>query len=153
MEQTDGGTAGNYTKILGVTLSGPLVGEQARAAEEIQVAPESTTAPPEDTAEETTPVVMITNQSRLDTALRVLRSMELNGIIGEAASVNVSDLSHIELWYGTKYQVNLGDINNMDHKIACMVATIEDPRMKNSMGELDISFEIKKTEVIYTPFK
>ena len=152
MEQTDAGTAAGYTKILGVTLSGPIVGEQARAAEAIVAAPESTTAP-EDPTEETTPVVMITNQSRLDTAMRVLRSMELNGIIGEAASVNVSDLGHIELWYGTKYQVNLGDINNMDYKIACMVAAIEDPRMKNSMGELDISFEIKKAEVIYTPFQ
>ena len=152
MEQTDGGTAGSYTKILGVTLSAPIKGEQARAAEEIVVAPESTTAPAEDSTEETVPKVMITNQSRLDTALQILRSLELNGIVGEAASVDVSDLSHIELWYGTRYQVNLGDVNNMDKKIADMKATISQ-LAEYQTGGLDISYVIQEDKVVYTPFE
>lgn len=152
IEQTDGGTAGNYTKILGVVLSAPIKGEQARAAEEIMAAPESTTAPDEDSTEETVPQVLITNQSRLDTALQILRSLELNGIVGEAASVDVSDLSHIELWYGTRYQVNLGDANEMDQKIADMKGTISQLAEYDS-GSLDISYMIWEDKVVYTPFE
>lgn len=152
VDQTDGGTAGNYTKILGVTLSAPIKGEQARAAEEIVTAPESTTAPVEDSEEVTVPQVMITNQSRLDTALQILRSLELNGIVGEAASVDVSDLSRIELWYGTRYQVNLGDANDMDKKIADMKATISQ-LAEYQTGGLDISYMIQEDKVVYTPFE
>lgn len=151
IDQTDGGTAANYTKILGVTLSGPIKGEQARAAEEIVAAPESTT-PPENPAEPTVPQVLITNQSRLDTALQILRALELNGIVGEAASVNVSDLSHIELWYGTRYQVNLGDANQMDRKIADMKATISQ-LAEYQTGSLDVSYFIWEDKVVYTPFE
>lgn len=151
IDQTDGGTASNYTKILGVTLSGPIKGEQARAAEEIVAAPESTT-PPENATEPTIPQVLITNQSRLDTALQILRSLELNGIVGEAASVNVSDLSHIELWYGTRYQVNLGDANKMDQKIADMKGTIHQ-LAEYQTGSLDVSYVIWEDKVVYTPFE
>lgn len=151
IDQTDGGTAANYTKILGVTLSGPIKGEQARAAEEIVAAPESTT-PPENSTEPTIPQVLITNQSRLDTALQILRALELNGIVGEAASVNVSDLSHIELWYGTRYQVNLGDANQMDRKIADMKGTIQQ-LAEYQTGSLDVSYFIWEDKVVYTPFE
>jgi len=150
MEQTDGGTAANYTKILGIHLSGPIVGEQARAAEEIVTAPEST-RPAEDAAEVTVPQVLITNQSRLDAALRILRELEVNGIVGDAASLDVSDMSRIELWYGTRYQVNLGDENDMEKKIADMKATISQ-LAEYENGMLDISYDIWEDKVGYTPF-
>ena len=150
MEQTDGGTAANYTKILGIHLTGPIVGEQARAAEEIVTAPEST-KPAEDSTEVTVPQVLITNQSRLDAALRILRELEINGIVGDAASVDVSDMSRIELWYGTRYQVNLGDENDMDKKIADMKATISQ-LAEYENGMLDISYDIWEDKVGYTPF-
>ncbi len=150
MGQTDGGTAANYTKILGVHLTGPIVGEQARAAEEIVAAPGST-KPAEDPTEVTTPQVLITNQSRLDAALRILRELEINGIVGEAASLDVSDMSRIELWYGTRYQVNLGDENDMEKKIADMKATISQ-LAEYENGMLDISYDIWEDKVGYTPF-
>ena len=150
VEQTDGGTAANYTEIKGIHLSGPIVGEQARAAEEIVEAPGSNTNQ-NDSTEPTTPVVLITNQARLDTALRILRALEANGIVGEAASVNVTDLSRIELWYGTRYQVNLGDENDMDKKIADMKGTISQ-LADYQTGMLDISYDIWEDKVGYTPF-
>jgi cell division septal protein FtsQ len=150
MEQTDGGTAAGYTKILGIHLTGPIVGEQARAAEEIVAAPEST-KPAEDSTEVTVPQVLITNQSRLDAALRILRELEINGIVGDAASVDVSDMSRIELWYGTRYQVNLGDENDMEKKIADMKATISQ-LAEYENGMLDISYDIWEDKVGYTPF-
>ena len=150
MEQTDGGTAANYTKILGIHLTGPIVGEQARAAEEIVTAPEST-KPAEDSTEVTVPQVLITNQSRLDAALRILRELEVNGIVGDAASLDVSDMSRIELWYGTRYQVNLGDENDMEKKIADMKAAISQ-LAEYENGMLDISYDIWEDKVGYTPF-
>ena len=154
VDQTDGGTAGNYTKILGVHLSGPIEGEQARAAEEIVAAPEST-RPPEDSGETTAPQVLITNQSRLEAALRILRELEANGIVGEAASVDVSDMSRVELWYGTRYQVNLGNVddpeNSIGKKIAAMRAAISQ-LAEYENGMLDISYDIWEDKVGYTPF-
>ena len=74
-------------------------------------------------------------------------------IIGQAAEVDVSNINDIRLAYGTKYQVKLGDINNIEHKIASMLAAIEDPRMKNSMGILDVSFTTWPDMVGYTPYE
>ena len=93
----------------------------------------------------------ITHVDNTEAALEILEELENNGIVGEAASINVSNLQKIELQYGTKYQVNLGDVNKIDYKIAAMVATIRDPRMKNSMGVLDVSFTTWPDMVGYTP--
>ena len=66
--------------------------------------------------------------------------------------MDVSDLTRIELWYGTRYQVNLGDTNNMDYKIACLKYTVSSLADYDS-GELDISFTIWPDKVTYSPFK
>ena len=152
VDRTDGGSAGSYTRILGVHLSGPIVGEQARAAEEIVAAPDSTNQNGTESTEVTVPQVIVTNQARLDTALRILKALERNGIVGEAASVDVADLSRIELWYGTRYQVNLGDVNDMDQKIADMKSTIAQ-LAEYQTGMLDISYDIWEDRVGYTPFE
>lgn len=149
MEQTDGGSAGSYTKVTGVLLSNPIVGDIARAAEPAPVVQDTT---PEGEEEETTPVVSITAQSKLHTAMQILLELENNGIVGEAASVNVEDLSHIELWYGQRFQVNLGDSSEMPRKIASMTSTISQLKEHDS-GMLDISFKIWPDKVVYTPFE
>lgn len=148
VEQTDGSNADNYTKIEGVTLRDPIVGEQARAAEEVV----ATTATEEGGATEgTTPVYVTTNAARLATALTILQSLERNGIVGEAASVDVGDLDHIGLMYGTRYEVNLGNSDKIDYKIAAMRDTIN-KLADYQTGELDVSFTIREDAVVYTPF-
>lgn len=151
VEQTDGGTAANYTKILGVSLEAPLIGEQATAFE----AP--TTEPTAETDASgaligTTPVV-VTNAERLSVALEILRALEANNIVGEAASVDVTDLTEIELWYGQEYQVKLGDDSEIDRKIASMYAAINSEKLKTGLGVLDVSFTIWSDKVMYTPFE
>ena len=96
--------------------------------------------------------MIITEQQKLSAALTILQALELNEIVGEAASVDVSDLTRIELWYGTQYQVNLGDTNDMDYKIACLKYTVSSLQEYDS-GELDISFTIWPDKVTYSPFK
>lgn len=141
VEQIDSGRAAQHTKVLGVTISGPVVNEQAVAAE----------VPPEtDALGEPVPVT-ITGAQRLSAALQILSALEDNDIVGDAASVDVTTMSAIELWYGTRYQVNLGDSNNMDYKIASMYDVIL--QLSNyQTGRLDCSFTTWQHEVGYTPF-
>ena len=146
VEQTTGGNADNYTKIKGVTLADPVIGQPARAAEEI-VATEEGTVP----TAETEPIALVTNATRLATALTILQSLERNGIVGEASMVDVSDLDHLRLDYGTRFEVNLGGTNNIDFKIAAMRDTINQ-LAEYQTGELDVSFTIREDQVIYTPF-
>lgn len=60
-------------------------------------------------------------------------------------------IDDIILWYGTRYQVNLGDSTNLEHKIACMNAVIAQLSEYQS-GVLDCSFTIWPNQVGYTPF-
>lgn len=148
VDQTTGAAAENYTKIEGVTLADPVVGQPARAAEEI--VPEATEQA-DGATENTELVAMVTNSTRLATALTILQSLERNGIVGEASMVDVSDLDHLRLDYGTRYEVNLGDSGNIDFKIAAMRDTIN-KLAEYQTGHLDVSFTIREDQVIYTPF-
>ena len=71
--------------------------------------------------------------------------------MGDAASVDVSQLQDIILWYGTQYQVNLGDIDRIEMKIPYMKRAIA--QMSDyQTGILDISFTTWTNEIGYTPF-
>ncbi len=152
MEQTDTSGASNHTKVLGVKLNSPEKDAQATAFQPLTQSEQSTeaSAPQDDTAVPTP--VIVTEQQKLNAALNILQALELNEVVGEAASVDVSDLTRIELWYGTRYQVNLGDTSNMDYKIACLKYTVSSLSDYDS-GELDISFTTWPDKVTYTPFE
>lgn len=142
VEQVDGVTASNYTQVLGVTIMNPEVNENAVATEN---------APTETDASGEPIPVLVTGAQRLFSALQILKALEANDIVGEAASVDVSILESVVLWYGTRYQVNLGDTNRMEYKIACMNDTILQLSEYQS-GILDCSFTIWPNQVGYTPF-
>lgn len=156
VEQCEAAAADNYTWVRGVTLSTPTKGDQAYPYE---APPEPVATQPEDETTDPSgvptapPPVTVTARDQLNAALKILRALEAHDIIGQAAEVDVSNINDIRLVYGTKYQVKLGDMNNMDHKIASMLAAIEDPRMKNSMGILDVSFTTWPDMVGYTPYE
>ena len=95
--------------------------------------------------------VTVTGAQRLSATLQILTALESNDILGEAASVDVTSLNAIELWYGQRYQVNLGDTTNMEYKIACMNEAILQ-LSDYQTGKLDISFTTGGEQVIYTPF-
>ena len=143
VEQSTSGSAKSYTQVLGVTLSMPLIGEYGVATEEVP-----------DTTEETgeTVALTLTGAQRLSAALEILQALEANDIVGQAASVDVSRLNDIILWYGTQYQVNMGDNTNLAYKIACMndvILQLSDYQT----GVLDVSFTTWKEQVGYTPFE
>ena len=95
--------------------------------------------------------VLVTGAQRLHSALEILKALEANDIVGEAASVDVSILESIVLWYGTRYQVNLGDTSRMEYKIAYMKGAILELSEYQS-GILDVSFTTWPDRVGYTPF-
>ena len=147
VEQIDSSTANNYTKVKGVQLDTPVVGEQGKAVEVVQQA--QTATDPTSSTEETAPVT-VTGASRLEAALVILQSLELNDIVGEVASVDVSSLSNIELWYGQRFQVKVGDTSQINKKLSWMKQTIEQ-RNDYEMGILDVSFTTWTDQVGYTP--
>ena len=152
VEQIDGGTAGSYTKVLGVTLDNPVEGEPVKAVI-TQDAPASTQTEDGATvpAGETIPVT-VTGTDRLNAALHILSCLENNDIVGEVASVDVSSLSNIELWYGQRFQVKLGDTGDMEKKITYMNRAISQLN-DYEMGVLDVSFTTWPDQPGYTPFE
>lgn len=125
VENIAASVSGEYTKIKGVTLKSPQVGKSAVAAE-----PEAS-----DTE---TPVTVFGSQ-RLSAVVSILQELEANGILGQMVSVDVSDMDDIELWYGQRYQVLLGDSNRLGEKIRYM------KQMINQLGDyqtgiIDVSF-------------
>lgn len=140
VDTTTAGQSVAYTQILGVVLTSPQIGMQAVAAEPV----------PETSGEETVPTTVSASQ-QLNAALSVLQSLEESGIIGDAASVDVTKIADIEMWYGNRYQVHLGDSTKLTYKIRYMKAAIEEMGQYQS-GELDVSFTIWPDQVGYTPF-
>lgn len=137
----DGGQEG-YTKLLGIKLEAPQPGEQAVALE--------TGSTQTDAAGETIPVT-VTQSQRLTVALDITDYLERNGIIGKAASIDVTDLGNIELWYGQQYQVKLGDDSQLLYKISCLKSSVDQMEPYQS-GILDISFTTWPDQVGFTAF-
>lgn len=147
VDKADSATAGDYTQIYGVKLASPVAGQQAVAQEE---------APPETTEDPLTPTLapVVRASDRLKAALDILQYLEECSIIGEAASINVTDLGNMELQYGQRFLVKLGDTTQLLYKIKLMNAAINGKDEQNSLkeydsGVLDISFTIKENQVIY----
>ena len=142
VEQANNAKAATATQVLGVTLEAPTVNEKGVATE----------MTPSETNElgELIPV-STTGAQRLTAALQILKAQENNDIVGEAASEDVTSTEDIILWYGTRYQVNLGDTSRLDYKVDCMNDAILQMSDYQS-GVLDISFTIWPNQVGYTPF-
>lgn len=132
----------SYTQVLGVQLDAPAVGKSAVAAE-----PEPDTTA---TEVESTPVA-VRGSDRLDAAMLVIEALESNGILGQVVSVDVTSIGSIELWYGDRYQILVGDTQRVDYKIQAMKMAIEQSSEYQS-GVLDVSFTIWPDQVGYTPF-
>ena len=157
-EMANNSTASNYTQIVGVTLTDPAVGQIGVATERTAAALESTDGTDAASEETTLPTVastVVTGAEKLDVVLQILVAMEDNDIVGSIASIDVTYLDDIVLWYGTQYQVNLGDgtdtVHPLNYKIACMYDAILQ-MADYTTGILDVSFTIRENQVVLTPF-
>lgn len=162
-EMVNNSIAKNYTQVLGVTLTDPAVGAVGIATEltadqttTVQETTEGETVPEETTAPlSTVTTTAVTGAQRLSAALEILTAMEDDDIVGAVASVDVSQLDDIVLWYGTQYQVNLGDANDPVHPLSYKVACMYDAILQMTdytAGILDVSFTTWENQVALTPF-
>lgn len=145
VEQVSQSEASEHTQLSGFCLESPVVGE----------APEAWEPETEQTDEQGQDIpVIVTNEERLEAALSIATQLELNEILGEAASVDLTDLNDIQLWYGSQYQVQLGDPGEMDRKIAMMKKVIDQHESSggHQSGVLDVSLTMYPDSVPYTPF-
>lgn len=140
IEQTNSAEAQQHTRLLGIKITEAAIGEPAKAWQSETVEQEGETVP-----------ITIRESERLQTACTILEYMEDNGIIGELASVDVSNLGDIQLWYGEKYQILLGDTLELSYKIRTLRSTLDQMGDYQS-GVLDISFTMWPDQVGYTPF-
>ena len=70
---------------------------------------------------------------------------------GQVDSVDVTNLTDIELWYDERFQINLGNTSQLEYKFGALKATIN--RMESyESGYLDLTFTNWQDKVGYTPF-
>lgn len=121
-----------HTLIYGVTLENPVAGERAQAHQPAQT---------QTDAEGNLLPVTVTAEQKLDAAIRIAQNLEANGIIGNAASMDVNNLYAIEFWYDRKFQILLGDETELEYKISCVSALVNQLLEESaySAGIIDIS--------------
>ena len=133
--------AEDYTRILGVQLANPEIGQKAAAYEE----PAST-----DENGETIPVTVY-GRERLETAVSIIQQMEKYGFIGQIDTVDVSKSADIQLWYQGRFQMLLGDNTELSKKVEALAQTVA--QLENfDTGILDASFTLKPDQVVYSQF-
>ena len=140
VEKTNSADAEQYTKLLGIQLKEPAQGQQEAANQPIKEGEEG----------ETVPATVLASE-QLSTALSIAQYLEDCGVIGLAKSIDVTSMGNLELWYGERYQVTLGNSLELSRKIRSMKAAIDQMGDYQS-GVLDVSFTTWPNEVGYTPF-
>ncbi len=150
VDKTNGAAAKGYTRIVGVELADPVIGQQAVAAEPETTEP-SQTEGTEPGTEPSLPVPLIQSAHQLESAITILYALENNGLIGKIETVDVTDPESLEVWYEDRYQVTLGDADRMDYKIRAIKSAIAQMSEYRS-GQLDASFTIWSDRVGFTPF-
>lgn len=145
VERTIESEIAEHTKITGFRLEDPEIGEAPVAWE-----PE----PEENQEQEETVPELATNTERLEAVLNIATQLELNEILGEATTIDLTNLNDIRLQYGAQYQVRLGNPGEMDRKIAMLKSVIMEHQKQGGYqsGELDISLTMYPDSVSYTPF-
>lgn len=152
VEPIESTAASSYTRILGVQADAPRADQPVRAAE--QSSPETETEP-EETEEPTSPdetlplpsAAQVTGQNRLDTVLLILQSLEKNSVLGQIATIDVTDLNDITMEYSQRLIVRLGTNENLDYKIAYMAQAVEQIE-EYQIGELDVSFKYSEQALL-----
>lgn len=155
VDKTNAAEAEQYTRLLGVKITKPAVGEKAVAA---QPKAEETSEEGE-TAEKEEAVPQTANQAaeQLDAAISIFQYLEDRGIVGEAASVDVTNMTQLEVWYKDRFQIQLGDSTQLAYKIKLAQIAVDQYMQSYDSGVLDVSLTIqpdeeKEYQVIYTPF-
>lgn len=111
-----------HTKVLGFVIEPGQVGQMAVAHQEPQT---------ETNGEGNLLPVTVTQAQKLQMAVKIAQCLEVNGIIGQAANLDVSNLYEIQLWYEDKFQILIGDSSRLEYKIN-YISTLIDQLLEES---------------------
>lgn len=151
VDKTNGAASKGYTRIEGVELADPVIGQQAVAA--VPETTEATDSEGPDASEVSMPPVMLIQPAhQLEAAVTVLSALEENGVIGKVKTVNVAEPERLELWYEDRYQVYLGDASRMDYKIYMLKGAVAQMG-EYQRGQMDISFTTWPDRVWFDQFE
>lgn len=149
VEQITAKEASEYLTILGVRITGAEVGQTIEVLEES--APEQPAGEEEETEEEESELDKPPEASareRMDLAFKIISQLEEVDDIRSITSIDVSSVYDLEIWYGTRFQVKLGDSTELSYKLEYMVAALAQLESYQS-GVLDLTFkEAKKATFI-----
>jgi len=136
VERIQASAAAAYTRIFGVQVSDPKEDQVVQAAEEAAQTPD----PTEGTGIPLPTAARITGADRLEAVITILTALEDNGVIGQIASIDVTNINDITMEYGQRLHVVLGTEENLDYKVQYMALAIGQME-EYETGELDVSFK------------
>ena len=136
LEKVDASAFKNNTRILGVQLDNPEVGQTAVALEKT----------PGDEP------ITVYEREKLTTALQIAQEMEKNSVLGALATIDMSDTGNIEIWYGQRFQIFVGGSSEIPMKVFHFVDVINRLNPYES-GVLDASFTTYPDQVYYKSFE
>lgn len=146
VEQITAKAASEYLTIVGVRIQNAAVGGTIEVKEEVPEAPpeDEEAEEEEDGEEETLDTLPEAKASeRMEVALQIIRQMEEVDDIRAITSIDVSSIYDLEIWYGTRFEVKLGDQSELSYKLEYMVAALAQLESYQS-GVLDLTFEEAK---------
>ena len=150
VDTTNVATAKTYTRIIGVQISDAVIGEQAVAAR-VELPTEENTGNTETTGEPQPPAVEIPTGEMLAAAVEIATTLEKYGIMGNIATIDVTDLEQLTVWYEKRFEINFGSTDRLDYKVRTLKSAI------NKMGEyqtgyMDASYTTWPDEIYVRPF-
>lgn len=159
VDETTQLAAETYTRIQGVQIQVPEIGQSAVGYEPEPAAPETTGEETSETAAEESlaptlaqPPVTVYAAEKLSMAITVLQALENSQVFGNITQVDVSDIYDLQIWYEDRYQVLFGDSSRLDYKIEAM-KNAAGQMTDYQRGKLDVSFTQWPDKVGYTPFE
>lgn len=93
----------------------------------------------------------LTADQVLNVALEIVQCLERSEVIGQVASIDVSDPANLNMEYGQRFHVLLGDAQRLDYKISYMAQAVKQLE-DDIVGELDVSFAFTD-EALLTPIE
>ena len=72
--------------------------------------------------------------------LELIPALEESSFLKKIVSVDLSTSYDIILWYGTQFEIRLGNTENLSYKLQYLQATLDSGTLKDKSGTLDISF-------------
>ncbi|MBQ6160255.1 MAG: FtsQ-type POTRA domain-containing protein [Oscillospiraceae bacterium] len=76
--------------------------------------------------------------------LELIPALEQTPFAKEIVRVDVSTSYDLTLWYGTRYEIRLGTVEELDYKLRFLEAALEEKEIQRRSGTIDLTFNEDK---------